>query len=114
MRSFFVLPYASRLEIDDLEKASIENEVYDTDIDGHDDVLEEETSDTACEHGDNRDHGIELVTPANVVETEYCITSSTKIIGLLYCIHGHLCKRIGCDQQVQFQKTFVGTCLVVN
>ena len=102
------------MEIDDLEKASIENEVYDTDIDGHDDVLEEETSDTACAHGDNRDHGIELVTPANVVETEYCITSSTKIIGLLYRIHGHLCKRIGCDQQVQFQKTFVGTCLVVN
>ena len=103
-----------RFEVEeDLEKTSIESEVYDTNIDGEDDIeQEEECVQTGAK--DKVDHEVERIPLADVVKTEYCITSLAKIIDLLHRLHGPLCKTVGCDQHVDYKQTFLGTCLVVN
>ena len=55
-----------------------------------------------------------VMLPEDVVQTEFCLVSTSKILELLYRLHGHTCLRNECGRQLSYQQTYVGTCLVVN
>ena len=98
----------------DLERTSVESEVFDFDVEGEGDAedvaINTDTSDLLGED----DSAVEVIEPVDVHKVQYCIVSSTKLMTLLYRLHGEYCKRPGCDQPLEFKETYVGTCLVVN
>ena len=94
-----------RLEVDNLEKTSIESEVYDFAIDGEDDAEPEEEPGQPDIATDRVDHEVEIIPPADVVGTDYFITSS-KNMDLPHRLHGPVSKRIGCGQQLEYKKTY--------
>ena len=89
----------------------MENEVLDTDIEGNEDPEEEgDHSDLP----DAVDHKVTKISPEDVTQTDFCKTSSGKIMALLHRLYGTHCKRAGCDQQLCYQCSYVDTCLVVT
>ena len=100
-----------RSEVDDLERTSIEDEVLDFSFDDNnqEQEVEDDESDTHA-----ADQEVTRILPEDVVQTEYCIVSTSKVLELLYRVNGHICSRNECARQLSYQKTFVGTCLVVN
>ncbi|CAB4021924.1 Hypothetical predicted protein, partial [Paramuricea clavata] len=104
---------SSLLQVDDLEKTSLESEVYDLDVEGQDDIGED-ISEQVSSSTNNEDTEVEIIQPADIAKNEYCIVAATKLIRLLYRVHGEICKRPGCDELLEFQETYRGTCLVVT
>ena len=100
-----------RIEVDDLERTSIEDEVlnFSCDEDKQEQEVEDDMSDTHA-----ADQEVTRILPEDVVQTEYCIVSSSKVLELLYRLHGHICSRNECGRQLSYQQTYVSTCLVVN
>jgi hypothetical protein len=103
----------------------LEEEVLDTTINGHDDDGDDDGADDGAENIDepqgsnpiNVDSKQSLVchiSCADVPKLEFCLASTEIILDLLKSLHGPVCKRSGCNRQLHFRKSFVGTCLVVN
>lgn len=94
--------------------ASVEKDVYNTTIDGHDgeDQEDEEKEETSQER-DGASKVLE-VTPEEAIKMEKCIVFTDVIISLLTDVHGHTCGRQGCGRVLEYRKTYVGTCLVVS
>ena len=82
------------------------------DVEGNDDIGED-ISEQVSSSTNIEDTKVEYVQPADVAKTEYCIVAAANVMKLLYRVHGEMCKRSGCDQPLEFQETFRGTCLVV-
>lgn len=119
----FLIPSICRVEVDDLEKASLEEEVLDTTINGHgdngddgDDGAEIIDEPQGSNHGnvDNKDSLVQHISYIDVPKLEFCLASTSIVLDLLKRLHGPACKRSGCNRQLQFRKSFAGTCLVVN
>lgn len=100
-----------RCEEEDLERTSLESEVYDLDVEGEGDSEEDGgTSDQLAEN----DTAVEFIEPADVTKVQYCIVASSKLMKLICRVHGEWCKRAGCDQPLEFKETYVGSCLVCH
>ena len=121
----FLVPAIQRFEVDEHERVSLEEEVLDTTINGHDDDGDDDGADDGAENIDepqgsnpiNVDSKQSLVchiSCADVPKLEFCLASTEIILDLLKSLHGPVCKRSGCNRQLHFRKSFVGTCLVVN
>lgn len=57
---------------------------------------------------------VEEVTPEEAIKIEKCIVFTDTLMSLLTALHGSVCKRLGCDYLLEYQKTYVGICLVVS
>ena len=100
-----------RLNIDELERTSIESEVYDVDVGGEDGTEDTDESATdVCEE----DRKIKVLQADEINDIEFCIASSETILTLLYRLHGDICTRQGCDEMLEFKDTYCGICLVVT
>ena len=93
-------------QIDELDKVTVEDDVFDTRLPG---------SDEACdvEEGQN-EIDVTHMAPQDAIGKEKCITFCFKILHLLQTIHGLVCKRNECERQLEYRETFCGTCLVVS
>ena len=99
------------MNIDELERTSIESKVYDVDVGGEDDTEDtDELATDVCE-GDRK---IKVLQADEINDVEFCIASSEKILTLPYRLHGNICTRQGCDEMLEFKDTYCGTCLVVT
>ena len=69
-----------RSEVDDLERTSIEDEVLDFSFDDNnqEQEVEDDESDTHA-----ADQEVTRILPEDVVQTEYCIVSTSKVLELL-------------------------------
>lgn len=74
-----LLSFFYRLQVDDLEKTSLESEVYDLDVEGQDDIGED-ISEQVSSSTNNEDTKVEIIQPADIFKTEYCIVAATKLI----------------------------------
>ena len=94
---------------------SLEEEIYNTQIDGHDGD-DDDTETASGETGDSEHCKSEVVRiqPADISDLEFCLVSTDTILNLLIELHGPVCKRTGCNRQLEFSSSFVGTCLVVH
>lgn len=99
-----------REDIDNLDKTSMESEVFDLDVDGSDDLQQ---SDPETEQDSAQQTSI-MVMPQEVVQKMKCITFCDKIIELLVDLHGRKCQREECGRVLDYNESFVGTCFVVN
>ena len=93
-----------------MEKTSLEEVVYDTQIEGEDD----EDGGEQVNSGNMNKSGVKRISPEDVVKTEYCIASASMIMDVLTELHGSVCKRAGCGKQLEYKQRYLGTCLVVN
>ena len=83
------------------------------DVEGNDDIGED-ISEQVSSSTNIEDTKVGYVQPADVAKTEYCIVAAANVMKLLYRVDGgEMCKQSGCDQPLEFQETFRGTCLVV-
>jgi hypothetical protein len=72
------------LQNDDLEKTSIEDEVLDVDVGGEDQPEDPQMeNDKSSDAAHQSDHEVTRIAPGDVVHTEFCIASSTKILELI-------------------------------
>ena len=112
--------FLSRIQGDshDLENMSLEEEVYDTLIAGHDGEGDADDQGDSNQSNDGtsseRQSQIIRIVPAEIVKQEFCLVSTSIILDLLQTLHGPMCKRTGCDRVLDFEGSFVGTCLVVH
>ena len=74
-----------RIEVDDLERTSIEEEVLDVSFDQ--DNQEHEVEDIGTTHASDQE--VKRILPEDVVQTEFSLVSTSKILELLYQLHGH-------------------------
>ena len=98
------------MNVDELERTLIESEVYDVDVGGEN--FTEDTDELATEICEDRK--IKVLQADEINDVEFCIASSETIMTLLYCLHGNICTRQGCDEMLEFKDTYCGTCLVVT
>ena len=112
----------SSLETAELEKVSLEEEVIDTTINGHDDgnggddateIFDEPQGSNPVDVGSKKSL-VHHIPYDDVPKLEFCLASTETLLDLLKQLHGPACKRSECNRQLQFRKSFVGTCLVVN
>ena len=97
-----------------LADTSIEEEVFNTIIGGHDDVDEDEMP-VARETGSTGyTSSVQEVAPKEAVQMEKCIVFTDTLMSLLKELHGSVCKRQGCGRVLEYQKSYLGTCLVVS
>ena len=54
------------------------------------------------------------ISPETAIESEKCIVFTDTIMTLLKTLHGDICKRKDCGRELEYRKTYVGTCLVVS
>ena len=57
---------------------------------------------------------VAYIKPADIPDLEFCLVSTDAILDLLIKLHGPVCKWTGCNCQLEFDSSFVGTCLVVH
>lgn len=94
---------------------SLEEEIYNTQIDGDDG--DDDDAETASGETGGSEHcktGVVHIEPADISDLEFCLVSTDAILNLLIELHGPVCKRTGCNRQLEFSSSFVGTCLVVH
>ena len=94
----------------------MEDEVFDTTIEGHDeseDIDQDEYG--SISHGISSDrYSMVLgVSSDEAVKSDKCIVFTDAIMSLLTDLHGSICKRQGCGHALMYTKRYVGTCLVV-
>ena len=93
------------MNIDELERTSIESEVYDVDVGGEDDTDDtDELATDVCEE----DRKIKVLQADEINDVKFCIASSETILTLLYRLHGNICTRQGCDEMLEFKDTYCG------
>ena len=96
---------------------SLEGEIYDTIIEGHDDGPDVGENDGQEKETDDTEHHkseVVRISPIDVVQLEFCFASTSAILDLLCKIHGSTCKRNECNRELNFKSSFVGTCLAVH
>ena len=104
------LSCTNRLDVRDLDISSVEVEVHDVTIDGHDD----EQIDDDQEEPSQASRQAVVVTSKDAFGMEKCIVFTEHIMSLLLQLHGKKCGRSGCERNYVYKKTYVGTCLVVS
>ena len=112
-KALMILLYLSctcRLDVRDLDKSSVEVEVHDVTIDGHDD----QQIDDDQEEPRQASRQAVVVTSKDAIGMEKCIVFTEHIMSLLLQLHGKRCCRSGCERNNVYKKTYVGTCLVVS
>ena len=96
----------------------LEEEVYNTQIEGHDDNGDGQGNNVDDnEDGSNKGKSQSEVTGIEIVDIptlEFCLASTSAILNLLHKLHGPMCKRTECNRKVDFESSLVGTCLVVH
>ncbi|CAB3985659.1 Hypothetical predicted protein, partial [Paramuricea clavata] len=102
-------------DLPDLENMTLEEEVYDTQIEGHDDDGDVDDE----EDGDSSDRGpcqsqVVRIAPVDIPTLEFCLVSTSAVMDLLHKLHGPMCKRRECNRELDFDNSFVGSCLVVH
>lgn len=98
------------MDVRDLDRSSVEVEVHDVTIDGHDD----KQIDDDQEEPSQASRQAVVVTPKDAIGMEKCIVFTEHIMSLLLQLHGKRCGRSGCERNYVYKKTYVGTCLVVS
>ena len=68
-----------------------ERPLYDLDVERQDDIGED-ISEQVSSSANKEDTEVEIIQPADVFKTEYCIVAATKLMQLLYRVHGEICK----------------------
>ena len=76
-----LLLFSNRFQVDDLERASLESEVYDVDVEGHDD-MGEDISEQVTSSTNTEDSKVEVIQPADVAKTEHCIVATDMLLKL--------------------------------
>ena len=89
-----------------LEASFIEEEVFNTEIGGHND--EELAQD------EGNDSSIKRISVEDAIHQEKCIVFTDAIMSLLKELHGSICKQQGCGRVLEYRKSYVGTCLIVS
>ena len=99
-----------------LAETSIEEEVFNTNLGGHDDIGEHEQQLTGNGESDSTGYtsSVQGVTPDKAVQMEKCIVFTDTLVSLLKELHGNICKRQGCGRLLEYQRRYLGTCLVVS
>ena len=95
----------------DHRNTSIEEEVFNTLIYGHD----EEDAENQMPEGDgNQETGssnenlvAQKITPDKAIKMEKCIVFTDTLLLLLEELHGSVCKRPACDRDLEYSKTYV-------
>ena len=101
-----------RENVSDLDKTSIESEVFDTEVGETPDGDGPETIPATDE--DSAPQASVTIMAQEVVEMKKFITFCDKIMELLISLHGTMCKRKECGRQLIYNQSFVGTCFVVS
>ena len=104
------LSRSCRLDVSDIERASVEVEVHDVSIDGHDDSDGHDEQ----EEPSQADGKVAVEMSKDAIEMEKCIVFTEHIMSLLLPLHGKKCRRSGCERDYVYKKTYIGTCLVVS
>jgi hypothetical protein len=89
---------------------TLEEEVYDTQIEGHDDdgdVNDEEDCDSS-DRGPCQSQVVRIA-PVDVPALELCLASTSAVMDLLHKLHGPMCKRRECNRELDFESSFVGS-----
>ena len=81
---------------------------------GHDDVDEDEMAGARKTGSTGYTSFVEEVAPKEAVQMEKCIVFTDTLMSLLKELHGSVCKRQGCGRVLEYQKSYLGTCLVVS
>ncbi len=98
------------MNVDDLEKTSLVDDVFNTIIGGYDlDPDDEDSKEPEMESGKESS-----VDPQSAVQADKCITYCGRLLELLYQIHGLKCKVSSCGKRLDYRKTFSGTCFIVS
>ena len=97
-----------------LADTSIEEEVFNTILGGHDDVDEDEMPGARETGSTGYTSSVQEVTPKEAVQMEKCLVFTDTLMSLLKELHGSVCKRQGCGRVLEYQKSYLGTCLVVS
>ena len=90
-------------------EASIEHEVFNTTIEGHDEDVDGSTPEEV-----ESASKVLKVSPEEAIIGEKCIVYTDVLMSLLTDHYGSICRREGCSRALQYTKTYVGTCLVVS
>ena len=99
-----------------LENMLLEEEVYDTKIEGHDANIDGQGNiddDDDSKKGKSQSEVTRIKT-VDILLLEFCLASTSAILNLLHKLHGPMCKRVECNQKVDFESSYVGMCLAVN
>lgn len=80
--------------------------------DQHKDPEMEDDNSSGAAH--QPEHEVTKITRGDVVHTEFCVGSLTKMLELIYRLHGDDCNGTGCEEKLLYEDSFVGTCLVVK
>jgi hypothetical protein len=101
------------MNVDDLEKTSLVDDVFNTIIGGCDlDPDDEESKEPEMDSG--KESSKTNVDPQSAVQDDKCITYCDRLLELLYQIHGLKCKVSSCGKRLDYRKTFSGTCFIVS
>ena len=87
-----------------LADTSIEEEVFNTILGGHDDVDEDEMPGARETGSTGYTSSVQEVTPKEAVQMEKCIVFTDTLMSLLKELHGSVCKRQGCGRVLEYQK----------
>ena len=58
------------------------------------------------------EHKVKRISAEEAVQNEFCITSSSNLLELICQLHGSSCSRAGCEQELVYRDSYVGTFLV--
>ena len=95
-----------------LNPSFIEDEVFNATIDGNDD--EELAEDEDEENETSGNTRVKRISVEDAIHQEKCIVFTDAIMSLLKELHGSICKREGCGRVLQYNESYVGTCLTVS
>jgi hypothetical protein len=90
-----------------LLEVSIEDDVFNTSIYGHNDKVLEDDGTEASDSTENIP--VMTVPPEEAIQMEKCIVFTDTLMSLLKELHRRICKRPGCDRVLDYCKTYVGT-----
>ena len=88
-----------------LEASCIEEEVFYTEIGGHNDEL-------AGDEGN--ESSVKQISVEDAIQQEKCIVCTDGLMSLLKELNGSVCKQQGCGRVLEYRKGYVGTCLIVS
>lgn len=94
-----------------------EDDLFNVTIHGHDGDDDSEAGgneDIGSSSGTSSQSTLDVVTPEKAIKIEKCIVFTDNLMSLITSLHGSVCKRQACGRPLVYQKTYVGTCLVVS
>ncbi|CAB3980861.1 Hypothetical predicted protein [Paramuricea clavata] len=102
-----IMPMDESVELPPPLKASfIEEEVFNTEIGGHND--EELAQD------EGNESFVKRISVEDAIHQEKCVVFTDAIMSLLRELHGSICKQQGCGRVLEYRKSYVAACLIVS